>query len=107
MLRLHEVLVSEVKNQREGFLPQPEKLEIVDLQQMPDGKRSNILGYRLADIDILAEVSENTICKECCDKNLVFSELPFKRQGCASFFRLLLQVVWLGAQILYVKKNFF
>ena len=51
-------------------------------------KQSNVSGYRFVDIDILGEVFEEMICKECFDKNLVFSELAFKRRGCASFFRL-------------------
>ena len=50
---------------------------------------SNLTGYRLMDMEILANVFSLICCQECGEQNIQLSEISFRRHGCASCLRLL------------------
>ena len=50
---------------------------------------SNLTGYRLVDMEILANVFSLICCQECGEQNIQLSEISFRRHGCASCLRLL------------------
>lgn len=50
---------------------------------------SSLSGYRLVDVEILADVLRLLCCQECGESNIQLTEVSFKRHGCASCLRLL------------------
>ena len=50
---------------------------------------SSLTGYRLMDMEILADVFCLVCCKDCGESNIQLSEISIRRHGCASYLRLL------------------
>lgn len=50
---------------------------------------SSLTGYRLMDVEILADVLRLLCCQECGESNIQLTEVSFQRHGCASCLRLL------------------
>ena len=50
---------------------------------------SNLTGYRLMDMEILANEFSLIYCQECGEQNIQLSEISFRRHGCPSCLRLL------------------
>ena len=49
----------------------------------------NVTGYRFIDMEILSEVFQQVVCKECGESSsLVLEDKKFERKGCASHLRL-------------------
>ena len=50
---------------------------------------SSLTGYRLMDVEILADVLRLLCCQECGESNVQLTEVSFQRHRCASRLRLL------------------
>ena len=49
----------------------------------------NVTGYHFIDMEILSEVFQQVVCKECGESSsLVLEDQKFERKGCASHLRL-------------------
>ena len=66
---------------------------------------SNLTGYRLMDMEILANVFSLICCQECGEQNIQLSEISFRRHGCASCLRLLCLSCGWESLFLLVKKD--
>ena len=64
------------------------KLEVKEGKEEKIGS-SNLTGYRLMDVEILAAVFSLLCCQECGESNIQLTEVCFQRHGCASCLRLL------------------
>lgn len=50
---------------------------------------SSLTGYRLMDMEILADIFRLMCCNNCGESNIQLCEISFRRHGCASCLRLL------------------
>ena len=63
----------------------------VNVIESPNATKESIhaTGYRFIDIEILSEVFQQVVCKECGESSsLVLEDKKFERKGCASHLRL-------------------